>query len=366
MILTIEQYIAQCFVMRKKTESDLVNIHARDMEHDIRFMQDEVADRMRFSFPVYFINSYNIDSCIISLNENYYHIIDVSLFSYFHEFLSSLELDMPNYAVYVYRKLRRDICLSRYNEEEAFCYDINKIFANEHDIIDNGLPKRYTETQLEEFKCMIRFYFLHEYSHYLFKNPIRDSSNEFVNIIVEIFLENIEKENNPKFPSKEIQKRVVNKFKNDWNSNYDLREEIYCDFQALFCLLELPGVYGEISVDMIFESVMSFIYIQHIIWQAKNIDEPIEISNQFAFRQNIIAFFAFLMEEDEYSELVCKLLQKSNRFFAPTKLRVTQMFWKKQEFFFEWFTAILVADRKKEIENGKYVFPIFLQPQYNY
>lgn len=52
MILTIEQYIAQCFVMRKKTESDLVNIYARDMEHYIRIMQDEVADRMRFSETV--------------------------------------------------------------------------------------------------------------------------------------------------------------------------------------------------------------------------------------------------------------------------------------------------------------------------
>lgn len=363
MMLTIEQYIEQCFVRRQDTGYDLVNAHTRDMEHDIKIMQNEVANRMKFNLPVYFINSYNIDSCIIpfSRDKNFYHIIDIAMFVYFHELLASLELDMPNYAVYIYRTLRRDILLSQNNEKEAICYEPKEIFVNKHEVIDNGLPKNYTESQLEEFKCMIRFYFLHEYSHYLFKNPIRNSSNEFVNIIVEMFLENIEKENNAKFPRKEIQEIVVNKLKNDWNSNYDLREEIYCDFQALLCLLELPGVYREINANMIFESIMSFVYIQHIIWQAKNIDEPIEISNQFAFRQNIIAFFAFLMEEEEYSDLVCKLLQKSNRFFVPTKLQVTPMLWKKQQNFFKWFTAIFAADRKKEIKNEKYVFPIFLQ-----
>lgn len=365
MILTIEQYIAQCYEIRKKIKSDLVNINEKELEHDIKIMQDEVAGRMKFSLPVYFINSYNIDSCIISLsaNKNYYHIIDIALFGYFHEFLAALELDMPNYAVFVYRELRRDICLSRYNEVEASCYEPKEIFVNKHDIIYNSLPKKYTEFQLEEFKCMIRFYFLHEYGHYLLKNPIRESSNEFMDLIVEMFIENIEEENNQQFPNKEIQKMAVDKLQNDWQSNYDLREEIYCDFQALLCLLELPGIYREISADMILDSVMSFIYIQHIIWQAKHIDEPIEAFNHFAFRQNVIAFFAWLMEEDEFSDLVCKSLKKSNRFFIPTNLRVTPMFWEKQQRFYAWFISILDADRKKEIKDGKYIFPIFIQPQ---
>ena len=173
---------------------------------------------------------------------------------------------MPNYAVFVYRQLRHDICLSRYNNEEALRYDSKEIFVNEHEIIDNGWPIRYTETQQEEFKCMIEFYFLHEYSHYFFKNPIRNSTNEFMNMVVENFFENIGNKNNHKFPNKEIQQMVVNKLRDDWG-NHDLREEIYCDFQALLCLLELPGVDRRISVDMIFDSVMSFIYIQHMSFE---------------------------------------------------------------------------------------------------
>ena len=177
-------------------------------------------------------------------------------------------------------------------------------------------------------------------------------------MVAEMFFKNIGKENNTKFPNKKIQHMVVKKLQDSWN-NYDLREEIYCDFQALLCLLELPGVNSRISADMIFDSVMSFIYIQHMIWQAKNVDNLLEISNQFVFRQNIIAFFALLMEEDEYSDLICKLLKKGNKFFIPTKLRVTPTLWEKQQYFYAWFSEILDADRKKYIKDGKYVFPIF-------
>lgn len=360
MKLTIEQYVTQCFALRKNKESDLVNINAEVLEHYIRIMQGEVAYRMKFDLPVYFINSYNINCCIVSLGENkdYYHIVDIAMFSYFNDFFNALESDLPNFAVWVYRNLRRDICLSRYNFEEALRYYPKVIVVNEHELINNGLPKRYTETQQEEFKCMIEFYFLHEYSHYFFKNPIREFTNDFVNMVAEMFFKNIGKENNTKFPNKKIQHMVVKKLQDSWN-NYDLREEIYCDFQALLCLLELPGVNSRISADMIFDSVMSFIYIQHMIWQAKNVDNLLEISNQFVFRQNIIAFFALLMEEDEYSDLICKLLKKGNKFFIPTKLRVTPTLWEKQQYFYAWFSEILDADRKKYIKDGKYVFPIF-------
>ena len=60
MKLTIEQYVTQCFALRKNKESDLVNINAEVLEHYIRIMQGEVAYRMKFDLPVYFINSYNI------------------------------------------------------------------------------------------------------------------------------------------------------------------------------------------------------------------------------------------------------------------------------------------------------------------
>lgn len=361
MKITIEQYIALCFEMRNSNKHDFFNINdIWKMEQTIRKVQAEVADRLQLDLPVRFINSYNVDSCIVELsgNKDYYHIIDLSMFCYFHGLLGTLELNFPNVAVFMYRELRRDICLSKHNEKETEYYAAKAIYVNEHERINAGLPVKFTESQMASFDCMLSFYFLHEYSHYFLKNPVRESSNEFVDSLFKSFIKDVA-DNDVPYLNKEIQQMAVNKLRNDWKSNYDLREEVYCDFQAILCLLELPGRYKYISADMIFDSAMSFLYIQHIIWQAKRIDEPIEFVNDFAFRQSMIAFFAYLMEEKDFSDLICQLLQRGNRFFVPTKFDVTPSLWTKQQRFYAWFTHIYAADRYKQIKDGKYVFPIF-------
>ena len=364
MKITIEQYIELCFTMRLPSKGDLIYTHEKEWEQNIKVIHAEVSDRMKFSIPIHYINSYDINSCIISLDTNqWFHIIDIAMFGYFQEIFNSLYFDSPNYCVFIYRRIRHDICLSKSNYREASYYYADKIFANEHDIMDNILPRKYSERQIEEYKCMMRFYFLHEYSHYLIANPLRDASSDLANLIVKTFLDNVAKDNNPFFSTefkKGIQKTMVKTFSDEWHKDPKFRQEVYCDLQAIFCLLELPGVYKEITVEMIFDAVMSFMYIQHVIWLAKHIDEPVQIGNQFCFRQNIIATLAWLMEEKEFADLLSHMLQKSNRFFIPSELKINPMLWQKQQNFYSYFVEIVLADRKKEIKNEKYIFPIFL------
>ena len=86
---------------------------------------------------------------------------------------------------------------------------------------------------------------------------------------------------------------------------------------------------------------------------------------QLAFRQNVIGTFAWLMEDEGYSDVLCKLLQKSNRFFIPSKLQAKPLYWEKQQEFFNWFENILLADQEQIIKDGSYVFPAFAQPKYD-
>lgn len=368
MKITIEQYIEQCFTMRCPSKVDLSYIHEKEVKHNIKVIHAEVSNRMKFSIPVYYINSYDVNSCIVSLDTNQWsHIIDIAMFWYFQQIFNSLYTDSPNYGVFTYRQLRHDICLSKSNDREASYYRPDKIFVNEHDIMDNMLPCKYTEKQIEEYMCMVRFYFLHEYSHYLMANPLREASNDLADAIVEIFFDNVSTNNNPIFCTelgKELQKAMVKAFYDEWHNSQDFREEVYCDLQALLCLLELPGAYKKITVEMILDAVMSFMYIQHVIWSAKHIDEPIKIGNQFAFRQNVIATLAWLMEDEKFSGLLCQLLHKGNRFFIPAELKIKPMLWQKQQNFYSYFIEMLLADKKKEIRNGKYIFPMFLQSEY--
>lgn len=370
MIETIEQYVEHCFEMRKESGSDLINTFEADLKYNIKLIHAEVKRRIRFGIPIHFINAYNIDSCIVPLRtrNDYYHIIDISMFGYFQELLTALEFDLPNYAVFIYRKMRYDICLSKCDKGEALRYNPKVIYANSHDLENNTLSRNYSETQIEKYKCMVRFYFLHEYAHYLIANPIRKATNDFADIVVEIFFENLERnrsQDSSSELSKRIQRDMIEHYRHEWNNNLGFKEEIYCDFQAIICLLELPGINNKISVEMILDSVMSFMYLQHIIWLAKHIEEPIEVGNIFSFRQNIIGTFAWLMEED-FANRVSELLQHSNKFFVPTNLQVSPMRWEKQHDFYKWFIEIIMADRKKEIKNEQYVFPFFIQPKYEF
>ena len=374
MEMTIEHYISQCFTIRDASNFGLINAQINDLERDLKTIHNEVSNRMKFSIPINFINSYDVSSCIVPFDNgnglDYYHIIDLAMFGYFHEFLKVLEQDVPNYAVFIYRLLRKDICFSKSDQYRASLYSPPIMYVNEHDIEVEKLSHEFSETMVEKYKCMIRFYFLHEYMHYLRANPIRESSNKAIDDIIEMFFDNLDDKNNSNFCSrfeKQFQQDLSEKFKSKWYNNPDFREEIYCDFQSVFCLLELPGATnGKVSVDIIFDAVLSYIYINHIVYIAKHLDESIEIGNQFSFRQNIIAFFAWLMENKKFSETICLVLKSNNRFFIPTKLQSKRILVEKYESFYSYFCKIFASDLKKEIKDEKYVFPFFIQPKYIY
>ena len=358
MSLTIEQYVKQSYFLRSKANSDRNSLSRQNIE----MLHAEIADRMKFSIPLHFINSYNINSCIVPLSSNsdYYHIIDLAMFDYMSEFLNSIELDVPNYACFFYRNLRSDICRSNNDSARALLYDPPIMFINKHDADCNS----YSKLNMEKYQCMIRFYFLHEYMHYLIANPIKDSVYQIADDVVEeTLLPHLWNKDNSKFPKemKPLQYALYKKFHHTWYKDTNFREEVYCDFQAIQCLME----YGQtINIETIFDSIMSFLYIQHIIWLAKHSWEPLELGNKFAFRQNILAAFALLLEDENYSEIISKLYQQSNRYYIPTKLQMKPLNWEKQGEFYNQFCQMLRADRSQTISNGSYVFPAFSQPKY--
>ena len=162
-----------------------------------------------------------------------------------------------------------------------------------------------------------------------------------------------------------MQTKLVKEYKKQWERNPEFREEVYCDFQALLCLLELPGISGDINVELIFDSVMGFMYIQHIVWIAKNADESLKLGDPFSLRHNAIAMFAMLFEDEEYADMLCQLLQRNNRYFIPSNLQIKPMHWEKQQKFYKYCVQIFLTDREKRIENSTYVFPYFIQSEYD-
>ena len=191
MNLTLEQYIKQNCEFREQSNIDLICNKEGWLKHDIVVIHDEVCSRMSFSIPLHFVNSYDVNSYILPLNGRYYHIIDIATFGYFYEFWSAMQINAPNYIVYVYRLLKRDLCLSKKNDTEAMLYKPKKIYLNCHEMKDNFGPRYPSSLEREEFKCMVRFYFLHEYAHYLFANPIRKASNALVDSVIEQLFKNL-------------------------------------------------------------------------------------------------------------------------------------------------------------------------------
>lgn len=372
--LTIDDYINQCFTIRSVSDFVFGNIQTDNLKKDIITIYHEVSNRMKFSIPINFINSYDVSSCIVSFDpdngHNFYHIIDLAMFGYFHKFLKVLEQDVPNYAVFAYRLLRKDVYISKSDIYTASLYSPPVMYVNEHDVEVESLSHVFSEEMVEKYKCMIRFYFLHEYMHYLYANPIRESSNKLIDIIIESFFKSLDDKSNSRFNSrfgKQLQKCFYENSKSKWYNDPDFREEIYCDFQSIFCLLELPGATnGKIGVDIMFDSVLSYVYINHVIYIAKHLDSSIETFNQFSFRQNILAYFAYLMEDKEFAQAICSVLKSNNRFFVQKELQCNRILFKKYENFYFYFCKIFESDLKKEIKDGKYVFPFFIQPKYKY
>lgn len=365
--LTVEQYIKQNCKMREQSHAGIISDEIEWLKQYIEIIHNEICTRMEFRIPIRFVNSYDVNSYILPLNNKYYHVIDMAMFEYFYELWSAMEDNSPNYAVFVYRYLKHDICISKQLDKMAMLYKPSTLYVDPYDIKYNLMPRYYTSKETDEFSCMLRFYFLHEYAHYLLENPIRNASNELVDTVVEELFRNLSLENNSHFKNnveKEMQKKLVNAFKWEWEQSSELKEEVYCDFQAILCLLELPGLYSNLNVELILNAAMSFMYIQHIIAMAKNIDDPIIFDNWFSFRHHVIAMFAYLLEDKEYSRMLCRLLQKYNRYFRPYDLQMRPMDWRKQQIFYMYCIPIFRADKEKKIEKSSYVFPCYIQTEF--
>lgn len=352
MELTIEQYVKNIYSLRSEVDVDRKKI--------IESIHAAVSDRVRLKFPLYHIDSYNINSCIVPLDNgaNYYHVIDHSMFQYFEMFLSAFEYRQPNLAYLFYQLLRQDICISQNDVERAAQYknpimymtdyDMNREMQRLHDPLDFNA----------KYELMIRFYFLHEYAHYLAKNPMRqNTSNEFLDMLVEDAFENMEGLDVASITNSIIHKAVLriarkkqlSKYRSEYHSNPNFREEIDCDFQAIFCLLELAGRF---NVATIIESAITMIYMQYYVWMAKRVDNKREWGNIFHFRLNLLAFFAYQLEDKEYSDLMCQILNSGNRYNNLTNLQCSQIDTDKHQRFYLDFARIHLADKKRKKSNS--------------
>ena len=374
MNISIEQYIKLYYTTRNNSKHDVICANADMVEHNVKLIQAEAADRMEFSIPFRYINSYNVSSCIVPVNgdSDYYHIIDMAMFVYFEMLLNAMNFDLPNMAVFIYRQLRHDLCLSDNDKDRAALYSAKKIYANEHDIASEleNFQQKPSAAESREYETMLRFYFLHEYAHYLIANPIRETGNGIAEIVVDVVFKNLKVKNNSEILEKygiDLQNAELKHYMKEWGENPGFREEICCDIQAILCLLELCGAYSDYyNSEMILDAIMSFLYIQHFIWFAKHIDDPIRLGNMFSFRQCVVEAFAWLLEEQNFADILCQLLKKGNRCFIPSNLSVRPMSWDKQRRFFVWLKDISIAETVKKVQDDSYVFPIFEQPKYCY
>lgn len=339
MSLTIEQYVEQIY--RIKAEIDPM------MKRNIEVIHSEIVNRVSFGIPMYHVNSYNLNSCIVPLSEGtIYHIVDHSIFYYMQTLLSAFEYDQPNLGISIYNLMRHDICMERYEDEKAEQYKQAMIYYTEYDAQIEELRLNNNEDKnITKFTLMVRFYFLHEYAHYLFAKPMRDTDTMFFDYLVEIFTQNIISDVKKTENGKEtkLMEQMFIKYINEYKNNPNFKEEILCDLQSACCLLE-SSIYYE--VDTIFYSIIDFIYTQYFIWLAKSsdTDADVELGNIFHFRINIIIRFAYWLEDDEFSGLFCTLLNDSNRFNNLQNLKCKPINTDRYLNIYNAFTRMLMID----------------------
>lgn len=338
MKLTIDQYIHTIFKLR----SDVTE----DRKRNIEIIHSIMKDRVTFEFPLYHIDSYNINSCIIPLSNCYYHIIDHSMFEYFEWFLYCQEYNQLNLAASIYKSLRRDICISNGNMAKAIKYEESRFtYLTNYDLEKEKLYNRDDFTK--KYKIMVIFYFFHEYCHYLIENPMRENNSfDLLDKIVEQALA-LKRTQRSVF-QQIIDWRVLKNYKREYQKNLNFREELMCDFQALLCVLELADEY---SVKDIIESVISFLYIHYYIWLAKARDESLSliIRNSFRFRISILFYIAYLLEDKTFSEMMCELLNSSNKYNDIKNLQCDIIPAQKYFDFHESYVSIMLADYNKDI-----------------
>lgn len=351
MELTIEQYIQQIY----KTKSSVDEIKKRNID----IIHSQVSGRMTFTIPLYHVDAFNVNSCIVPLNQEqqYYHIVDHSTFKYFEEFLSAFEYKQPNLASAIYNQLRYDICMSINDEDSAKTYKEVPIYFTEYDLHVESLRINESIDYTDKFAFMARFYFLHEYMHFLVAKPIRKDINaDFTNTLIDIFTNNMIEAALSDSESKGKESvilliQMVKKYQHEYYNNQNFKEEITCDIQAILCLLELADEYG---VNTIFESIITFVYTQYFVWLSKRKNEDIELGNIFHFRLNVLFQFAYMLEDKDFSDAICSILNKNNRYLHIENLKCLPIDLDKYNIFYNSFIKILLFDR--EHNNTHQVF----------
>jgi hypothetical protein len=340
MELTIEQYVQQMFTLRSGVNEDRIS--------DIDMIHSDVVERITFGFPLYHIDAYNVNSCIVPLNnkQDYYHVIDHSMFEYFERFLYCFEYNLPNLAIAIYKQLRSDICISQGDKTKAELYKGSPIYVTNYDMEKENLYN--PDDFMKKYRIMVMFYFFHEYAHYMISNPLQEhSADEALDIIIDLVFKSMRGAINgkPVF-DRIIQNGLLRKYKNEYFKNPNFHEEIMCDFQALLCLLELVEVY---SVETIIEAIITFIYTQYYIWLTKKRDEKIGFGNIFHFRLNIFFNFAYFLEDKAFSDMICNLLNSSNKYNNIRDLQSSIINLQKYNDFYNKYIRIYLADSKHDI-----------------
>ena len=363
MNLSIDQYLDSTYTPRNDSgKENKLDFNWDVINRNIKAVQSDAAKRMGFDIKTKYIKAYDVDSTIVSLNDgkDFYHIIDLSMFGYFDRFYQCFKYVTPNIAVFYYRWLRYDLCLAQNDYDRANKYMPEYLYINEYEAdLDykmlNSSDSVNASIQWDEYRLMYTFYCLHEYIHYLLRNPVRESTNALTEIIVDSYLSNgLNHAGDTLFDK--MSSIFAMQFKRNWEGSEDFREEVTCDFQALLCLLELPGFTGGlVTTQDIFYAVENALYVQNIIYVAKHIDEPITLADDFALRRTIIAHFAFMLEDGEFAELLNAALSKFNRFYVKGDLKTPELSFDKQSNLWNMFCHIFTADK-----NGDYNFPKFV------
>ena len=363
---TIHDYIEASFIERAKTEESKRSI--------INNLHNQVSNRITFSLPLVQIDSYNVQSCIVQLDDNektsYYNILDHSMLDFCEWFLLALEYNQPNLVVATYRELRRYICMANSDVQGAEFYQLTKIFYTDYEL-ERENNSMISGIQLsEKYEMMIRFHFLHEYGHYLIREPLREysSSVEILDIIVEALFRDMDSNrlDNPQFSQEQnntlnnLKPKLLEYYKREYAKNTTFKEEVLCDFQAVLCLLELSNDY---SPQMIIESAIMYLYVQYAIWLAKESENTPRIGEILHFRINVLFEFADFLNDKDIADSLAKRINRDNRYASVETTYCDAIDYMKYHRFYNALATTIFAEKERkcrfqELERTNGITPL--------
>lgn len=366
MKISIEDYIASSLCIRKaaseKRKASIAQIHS------------EVAQRICFSFPLIQFDSYNIHSCIISLQNgnktDHYTLVDHSMFEFAEQLLYYLENDQPNLTIVAYRQLRKNIAIANSNKEGEKNYATKQIFVTERDLLIDldYLNRDPSENEFftEKYAMMLRFHFLHEYSHYLWKNPVRDAKGirPFTDIVINSLFASCKSrisKTEDRY-KKNVLENELSSFIHEYSNNPSFLEEIICDISAILCLLELSTV---MPPREIIDAIISYLNVQYAIWLAKNPDAAFDPGNIIKFRINVVFELANMLGDKEFADILAIKINQGNRFANVIDLYCEDIKSTKHEQFYANILQIVAADILNGVlSDGKQEHPNLLNNIY--